>query len=372
MLKNRSKKTVFVGMSGGVDSSVAAALLLEQGYNVVGATLKLWRPSEAEKLLPVNEKGCCSIYATNDAKFVCEQLGIPHTLFDFRQDFNRWVMDNFVEEYLKGRTPNPCIICNTKIKWESFLRKARSLGGDFIATGHYARVDHDSAANRFRLLKSTNSWKDQSYALWGLSQDSLAHTIFPVGELTKEAVRSLARQFGLKTAEKPESQEICFVPDNDYSRFIRDRVPASAESLTQGEIRDTGGKVLGKHSGYPFYTIGQRKGLGIAAGEPVYVSEIRPETNEIIVGRKEELFRSGLIAGGVNWIAIEKLNAARRVFVKIRYKDPGSFGRVEPLDENKVQVTFEKPQRAVTPGQSVVFYEEDVVLGGGVIQESIP
>ncbi len=371
MLKIKSETTVFVGMSGGVDSSVAAALLVEQGYRVVGVTMKLWRRSAKEMFLPENEKGCCSVSAVNDAKFVCEQLGIPHLIFDFHSDFNHWVIDNFADEYLKGRTPNPCVICNAKIKWESFLTSARKLHGNVIATGHFARVECDSQTNRYRLLKSPNREKDQSYALWGLSQDSLAHTIFPVGELTKSEVRALAEKFGLKTAQKQESQEICFIPDNNYGRFLRDRFPDLTEKLANGAIRDRHGKLLGRHSGYPFYTIGQRKGLGIAVGEPVYVSEIRPQNNEIVVGRQEELYQPGLIAEKLNWISADRLVSGRRAFVKIRYKDPGSFGWIEPIENGKVKVMFEKPQRAVTPGQSVVFYDNEAVLGGGIIQESI-
>ena len=371
MLKTKSETTVFVGMSGGVDSSVAAALLVEQGYRVIGVTMKLWQRSAKEMFLPENEKGCCSVSAVNDAKLVCEHLGIRHLIFDFHSDFNHWVIDNFTREYMQGRTPNPCVICNARIKWEGFLARVREMGGDWIATGHFARVDFDPQTNRYRLLKSPNTWKDQSYVLWGLSQDSLAHTILPVGELTKSEVRALAVKFGLKTAQKQESQEICFIPDNNYARFLKDRFPNVTRKLAKGAIRDRRGNFLGNHSGYPFYTIGQRKGLGIALGEPVYVSEIRPQSNEIIVGRKEELYKPGLIAEKLNWISMDRLESKRRAFVKIRYKDPGSFGWIEPIDNGNVKVTFEKPQRAVTPGQSVVFYENDIVLGGGIIQESI-
>ncbi|NOY77607.1 MAG: tRNA 2-thiouridine(34) synthase MnmA [Calditrichaeota bacterium] len=371
MLKSKTETRVFVGMSGGVDSSVAAALLVEQGYQVIGVTMKLWRRSARELFLPENERGCCSVNAVHDARSVCDHLGIRHLIFDFHADFDHWVINNFASEYLQGRTPNPCIICNAKIKWESFLAKAREMGGDRIATGHFARVDFDPKTNRYRLLKSPNSRKDQSYALWGLSQDSLAHTIFPVGELTKSEVRALAEKFGLKTAQKQESQEICFIPDNNYGRFLKDRFPDVTKRLARGTIRDVQGNILGQHSGYPFYTIGQRKGLGIAVGEPVYVSEIRPETNEIIVGRKDELYRSGLVAEKLNWISIERLESKRRAFIKIRYKDPGSFGWIEPAEDGTVRVVFDVPQRAVTPGQSVVFYDNDVVLGGGIIRESI-
>lgn len=366
-----NKKTVYVGMSGGVDSSVAAALLLEEGYNVIGVTLRLWE-GESHVVPAANEdKICCSLKAVNDAKLVCDQLGIPHRMLDLQPEFREWVVENFIEEYLSGRTPNPCVICNIKIKWQSFLRHVLKWGGGFIATGHYARVEHDSVTSRYLLLRGLDRWKDQSYALWGLTQESLSHTIFPLGRLKKKEVRNLAKKFNLKTSQKQESQEICFIPDNDYNRFIRDQVPEKVEALENGEIIDTRGNRLGMHRGYPFYTIGQRKGLGIAVGEPVYVSEIDPGKNRIVVGRKDDLFRRGLVANKINWVALTGLGKPKRAFVKIRYKDPGSFATIEPMGEKQVRIIFDKPQRAVTPGQSVVFYEKDIVLGGGIIQEGI-
>ena len=365
------KKKVYVGMSGGVDSSVAAALLLKEGYEVVGVTLRLW---EEKHDVPVArpDKICCSLDAVNDAKMVCAQLGIPHKMLDLQPEFRKWVVDDFIQEYLRGRTPNPCVICNIKIKWESFLTHVQAWGGGFVATGHYARVLYNERTGRYELRRGKDRWKDQSYALWGLTQESLSRTLLPLGELTKEEVRGLAEKFNLRTAQKQESQEICFIPDNDYKRFIRQEVPEAVETLSGGEIVDLQGSRLGTHRGYPFYTIGQRKGLGIAAGEPLYVAEIEPEANRIVVGRKQELFRQGLIARRVNWVALPKLERPLRAFVKIRYKDPGSFAEIHPLKEGRVRVLFEKPQRAVTPGQSVVFYEDDLVLGGGIIEESIP
>ena len=367
---SQKEKTVYVGMSGGVDSSVAAALLLEAGYTVVGVTLRLWE--EKRPIAAANpEKICCSLSAVNEAKMVCQQLNIPHKMLDLQPEFRRWVVNNFIEEYFRGRTPNPCVLCNTKIKWESFLARVQSWGGGLVATGHYARVAYDTDSGRYRLLRGKDRWKDQSYALWGLSQESLSRTLFPLGELTKAEVRALAEKFNLRTAQKQESQEICFIPDNDYNRFIRQEAPEAAKGLAEGEIVDVEGSRLGTHRGYPFYTIGQRKGLGIAVGEPVYVAEIDPSANRLVVGRKKDLYRRGLVAERVNWVALSGLEKPRRAFVKIRYKDPGSFAHLQPISDGRVRVIFDAPQRAVTPGQSVVFYEDDLVLGGGIIQESI-
>ncbi len=364
------QKKVYVGMSGGVDSSVAAAILLREGYQVVGVTLQLWKEDPSVPAARP-EKICCSLNAVNDARLVCDQLGISHKMLDLRPEFRRWVVDNFVAEYLRGRTPNPCIICNTKIKWESLLAHVQSWGGGLVATGHYARVDFDPKTGRYYLMRGKDRWKDQSYALWGLTQESLSRTVLPLGNLTKEDVRNLAEKWGLQTAQKLDSQEICFIPDNDYTRFIRQEVPDVVEDLPEGDIVDPAGTVLGKHRGYPFYTIGQRKGLGIAVGEPVYVAEIDTQKNRIVVGRKADLLRRGLIAEQVNWVALPQLESPRRAFVKIRYKDPGSFAEIYPLPDRRVRVVFDEPQRAITPGQSVVFYENDLVLGGGIIEESI-
>ncbi len=364
------KEKVYVGMSGGVDSSVAAALLLEKGYEVVGVTLRLWN-EEHDVPAAHPEKICCSLDAVHDAKMVCDQLGIRHKMLDLQPEFRKWVVDDFIREYLNGRTPNPCVICNIKIKWESFLKHIQSWGGGLVATGHYARVVFNSETRRYELRRGRDRWKDQSYALWGLTQESLSRTLLPLGDLTKEEVRALAEKFNLRTAQKQESQEICFIPDNDYKRFIREQAPEAVADLPEGEIVDLQGSRLGTHKGYPYYTIGQRKGLGIAASEPLYVAEIEPQRNRIVVGRKQELFRRGLIARRINWVALPGLDAPRRAFVKIRYKDPGSLAELRPLEGGRVKVLFDRPQRAVTPGQSVVFYEDDLVLGGGIIEESI-
>lgn len=359
-------KTVVVAMSGGVDSSVAAALLKDRGYNVIGVTMHLWDFKCVGRNI-YSERACCSPKAMADARAVCQKLGIPHYLLDLRKDFQRWVIQNFIDEYLRGRTPNPCVLCNTKIKWESLLKKAQKLGADHLATGHYTRVRYDPQRRRYLLLKGVDPSKDQSYALWGLTQESLERTILPLGDLTKEKVREIARDLGLKTAEKNESQEICFIPDHDYPRFLRERI----KGIEKGEILTQDGRVVGFHEGYPFYTIGQRRGLRVALGEPVYVTRIDPTENRIYVGTRDQLLGDELIAGELNWIAIEKLEGPLKVFAKIRYKDPGGEAEIFPLNDNKVRVKFKKPQRAITPGQSVVFYDGDCVVGGGIIERQI-
>lgn len=277
------------------------------------------------------------------------------------------MINYFIKEYLEGKTPNPCVICNRKIKWEALIRKALSLGADYIATGHYARIRFDEKSGRYILMRGVDASKDQSYALWGLTQESLSRTIFPLGELTKQEVRELAKKYGLKTANKPESFEICFVPENDYTKFLEENVEGLAEKVKGGDIV-MNGKVIGKHRGYPFYTIGQRKGLGVALGYPVYVIGIDPERNIIEVGSEEKLYHNALIAGNVNLISVDKIEDGMRVTAKIRYSDEGSPAILENYEGGKILVKFEKPKRAITPGQSVVFYDGDVVVGGGIIE----
>lgn len=369
MTAKKNNKLAVVAMSGGVDSSVAAALLAEQGYRVIGVTMKLWEFHDVGGNT-ARESACCSVESMNDAALVCRRLGVPHYVVDFQEEFRRWVVENFVSEYLAGRTPNPCIICNTRIKWEALLRKAKELGAEYLATGHYARVGYDPGSGRYLLMKGRDASKDQSYALWGLSQESLACTLFPLGDLTKGEVRRIAADLGLKTAKKRESQEICFVPDNNYRRLIREKAAGRLKDLREGQIVTTTGEVVGTHSGYTDFTIGQRRGLGIALGRPVYVVDVQPETNRIVVGGKERLYRRGLRAQNINWIAVDRLHGRRRLFVKIRYKDPGAFAEVYELPDGRAEVVFENPQRAITPGQSVVFYDGEVVVGGGIIQES--
>ncbi|MFQ5707572.1 MAG: tRNA 2-thiouridine(34) synthase MnmA [bacterium] len=367
---NHNRETVVVAMSGGVDSSVAAALLHERGYKVIGVTMNLWDYDRVGGNVN-RDSGCCSIDTMDDARSVCHTLGIPHYVVNLRDQFEAAVTDNFIAEYLEGRTPNPCVRCNTFIKWGVLLQKAEALGADKIATGHYARMSFDAERGRYYLSRGKDVKKDQSYALWGIKQQGLARTLFPVGEFEKSEIRQLARNLGLRTAEKMESQEICFIPDNDYSRYLQKKVPELRTQLQPGEVVDQAGNRLGSHRGYPFYTIGQRKGLGISANKPIYVTAIDAGNNRIVVGENDDLLHVGLIAQHLNWVAIERLVKEIEVEAKIRYNDPGALARLQPGPDDTVTVRFLEPQRAVTPGQSVVFYQEDVVVGGGIIRASI-
>lgn len=352
-------------MSGGVDSSVAAGLLLDQGYDVVGITLKTYRYEDVGGNSG-NESSCCSLEGINDARAVAAKLGFPHYVLDFSARFDHEVIQTFVDEYLDGRTPNPCVICNRTIKWEELLRKADALGARFIATGHYARVRFDSNTHRTVLARGLDRSKDQSYALWGLTQDSLGRTLFPLGEMTKPEVRELASRYGLPTASKGESYEICFIPDNDYGRFLKERLPDLEKRVEGGELV-MNGRVVGRHSGYPFYTIGQRKGLGLATSGKVYVTSIDKETNRIELSPEESLYHGGLRATRVNMIKYQDCDAGRRVVAKIRYKDEGGAATACTLADGSLKVEFDEKRRAITPGQSVVLYDGDDVVGGGVI-----
>ena len=369
MNNSKENTTVVVGMSGGVDSSVAAALLLEQGRNVIGVTMKTYDFDHVGGNIG-NETSCCGLDAFNDARMVAVKLGIPHYVVDFTKQFGREVIDNFVDEYLHGRTPNPCIICNKKIKWGELLKKAESLGASYIATGHYARVVHDETSKRYNVLRPRDTNKDQTYALWGLSQYALSKTIFPLGGLTKPEVRAIAAKYGLKTANKEESYEICFVADNDYRRFLKERLPDIEDRLADGEIIFDG-KVVGEHQGFPYYTIGQRSGIG-AYGERVYVTDIDAETNTVTIGRKNDLLHTGLIAKDVNFVGIEKLDSSMRIQAQVRYKDTPSPASLFPEAENCIRVVFDEAKRAITPGQSVVMYDGERLVGGGVIEIIIP
>lgn len=360
-----TKSTIVVGMSGGVDSSVAAALLLEQGHNVIGVTMKTYSFDEVGGNVG-NETSCCGLDAFNDARIVAVKLGIPHYVVDFTKQFGRYVIDNFVDEYLQGRTPNPCIICNKKIKWGELIAKAESLGASYIATGHYARLFFDESTQRYTIARPRDVNKDQSYALWGLSQEALSKTMFPLGELTKPEVRAIAAKLGLKTATKEESFEICFVADNNYRRFIKERKPELETQLAEGDIVHDG-NVVGKHRGFPYYTIGQRSGIG-AHTERMYVTEIDPITNQVMIGHGKELLRNNLIAGNVNLIGASQLEPGMRVQAQVRYKDTPAFATVYPEGDNRFRIHFDEPKRAITPGQSVVMYNGDRLLGGGVIE----
>jgi tRNA-uridine 2-sulfurtransferase len=371
MASSNTNTSVVVGMSGGVDSSVAAALLVEQGYNVIGITIKTFNYDDVGGSLD-NDKSCCSLDGINDARMVAAKLGFPHYVLDFSEVFGREVIDNFVDEYLHGRTPNPCVICNRKIKWEEMIRKGIKLGAQFVATGHYAKVRKDSELNRFVVSRGKDSHKDQSYALWGLTQDSLGRTLFPLADLTKPETRAIAARFGLKTATKGESYEICFVTDNNYERFLKQRLPSLEGDVAGGDIV-MDGKVIGKHRGFPFYTVGQRKGIGVALADPVYVTDINYKENVISVGKEHELLHTSLLAKKLNLIKYDHLRNGKRLTTKIRYKDVAAPTNVVQLDgagdgEGTVRVTFDGPKRAITPGQSIVFYEGDDLVGGAVIE----
>jgi len=370
MTDNPKNKTVVVAMSGGVDSSVAAILLKNQGYNVIGATMKLWDFEQVGGNINC-ESGCCSLESFNDAREICVSHNIPHYILNFSQQFHTGVVEDFIDEYLAGRTPNPCVQCNTKIKWHTLVDKADELGADYIATGHYARTEFNSESNRYELYRAVDKNKDQSYALWGIKQQSMAKTIFPLGNLTKPEVRDLARQFQLNTAEKEESQEICFIPDNNYHRLLKNLRPDLEEKVTNGKMVDTNGKTIGKHKGYPFYTIGQRKGLGGGFSEPLYVIDVSADDNIVTVGNQNALLCSEFIVDQINLISMTEITQSIKAQIKIRYNDEGHSGTFFPYENGKIHVVFDRPQKSVTPGQSAVFFSEDLVIGGGIIERRI-
>ena len=352
-------------MSGGIDSSVAALLLHEQGYEVIGMTMKTW--DYASSGSSKKETGCCSLDSINDARALAVKLGFPHYIIDIREEFGDHVINDFVDEYLAGRTPNPCVKCNTHIKWEALLKRADMLGCDYIATGHYAKVREENS--RFIVSKGLDDKKDQSYVLWGVSQKCLSRTIFPVGGFEKPLIRQMASEAGFhELANKAESYEICFIPDNDYRSFLRRRSPDLEEKLAGGKFMDKEGKVLGEHRGYPFYTIGQRKGLEIAVGHPLYVTGIEPATNTVFLGEEEDLERQDMWVRDVNLIKYSTLQGEKEVMTRIRYKDAGRMSTVTQHG-NRVKVSFYGAVKAVAPGQSAVFYEGEDVVGGGFIEK---
>jgi tRNA-specific 2-thiouridylase len=351
-------------MSGGIDSSISALLLHEQGYEVVGITMKTW--DYASSGGSTKETGCCSLDSINDARMLAVHLGFPHMILDIRNEFGNYIIDNFVDEYLAGRTPNPCVLCNTHIKWEALLKRADMLDCEFIATGHYARIREEN--NRFVISKGLDQHKDQSYVLWGLTQESLKRTIFPLQNYRKTEIKQMAIDNGyVDLATKSESYEICFVPDNDYRGFLKNKVKGLEEKVNGGNFIDRTGRVLGKHKGYPFYTVGQRKGLEIAVGEPLHVLEILPETNTVVLGTKEDLEKQTIQVGKYNLIKYASLPDNFEALTKIRYKDPGTMANLT-MENDKLNVLFQSSVSAVAPGQSAVFYENDDLIGGGIIE----
>nr|WP_296267288.1 tRNA 2-thiouridine(34) synthase MnmA [uncultured Merdimonas sp.] len=355
------RKKVVVGMSGGVDSSVAAWLLKEQGYDVIGVTMQIWQ--KEEEISQEENGGCCGLSAVEDARRVAAALEIPYYVMNFRKEFQENVIDYFIGEYLQGRTPNPCIACNRYVKWESLLTRSRQIGADYIATGHYARIDR-LPNGRYSLKVSKTGAKDQTYALYSLTQEQLASTLMPVGDYTKDQIRSMAQDLGLLVADKPDSQDICFVPDGDYASFIEEQTD---EGSRPGNFVLSDGTVVGTHKGIIHYTVGQRKGLGLALGHPVFVLEIRPDTNEVVVGTGEESLTSQVRARKINFMSVPDLTEKRRVWAKIRYNHKGAWCIAEKTGEDEILCTFEEPQRAVTPGQALVLYDDGYVLGGGTI-----
>lgn len=358
------KKRVVIGMSGGVDSSVAAYLLKKEGYDVIGVTMQIWQ--DKDKADYEREGGCCSLSAVEDARRVCNKLDIPFYVMNFKQIFEKMVIDYFVDEYLAGRTPNPCIACNKFIKFDALLERSLALEADYVATGHYARILYDEGFGRYIIKKSATPQKDQTYVLYNLTQEQLKHILMPLGDYTKEQVREIAGSLNLPTATKAESQEICFVEDDDYGRFVSER---AGKEIKPGYFVDTRGRRLGAHKGIVHYTVGQRKGLGIALGKPMYVVEIIPDKNLVVLGDEAEIFSRELVASDVNLIAYEEIKEPLKVKAKIRYSAREADAIVTPLKDGKVRVVFEEHQRAITPGQAVVFYQGDVLVGGGTIEK---
>ena len=350
-------------MSGGVDSSVTAALMVEAGYDVIAITMRLGMHDTIE--IESDKPSCCSLEGVEDARRVATQLEIPFYAVNYEELFRQSIVDYFADEYVSGRTPSPCVICNQDLKFGKLLELATQLEVDYVATGHYARIEHDPETGRYTLRKGIDSRKDQSYFLFSLTQAQLRRALMPLGGYEKDEVRAVARKYQLRTAEKPESQELCFIADDNYKRFLKDRIP---EKIQEGDIVDQEGHVLGEHQGIPFYTVGQRKGLGISAKTPLYVTELKVHDNTIVVGKNEDLSADTMQVEEVNLITMDKLTEPIRAEVKIRYKDTGASATINPLSDTEVEVKFDQPRRAVTPGQAAVFYDGDTVIGGGWIK----
>jgi len=357
------KKTVLVAMSGGVDSSVALHKILEMGYDAVGITMKLW-DNRDPKTNVIKPSLCNSADAINGAKLVCDRFGVKHYTINFTDLFKKYVVDDFVEQYINGKTPNPCVKCNSMIKWDALIKFASEIGAEYIATGHYARIE--KKGNNYLLKKAIDTDKDQSYMLWDIKKNQLEKTIFPIGDLTKKQVREYAVKYDLETANRPESQDLCFVLGDDYNQFLHEIIPEKMKEIKQGEIKDEDGKIVGTHDGFTKYTIGQRKGLGLSYPEPRYVKKINPIDNTLTIARKDSIYSDECNAEEVN-LLVNNLQFPLEINAKIRYNSKSSLATVKKINNDMLAVKFREPQLAITPGQSIVFYDEEKVIGGAII-----